>query len=183
MYDIPKEINPQQAGISGILGKLDESAYFRFVDKLRAEGSNPAKVFAIAVVLINPRDESKFLAVKRPPDARTLPDVWGLPAITIQDDELLEAATFRLAKEKLNTQVEFLGCLGFASANRGEYELTLMDVVARLVGKEPSVWEAPTERTKYVQQQWTNKLALLTEAALKGSVCSSILLRSYRFLY
>jgi len=183
MYESSKEINYKQSGISGILDKLDKSTYSRFVDKLQAEASNPAKVFAIAAILINPTDERKFLAVKRPPDARTLPDVWGLPAITLQPDELPEVVTLRLAKEKLNTQVEFLGCLGFDSANRGEYELILMDVVARLVGKEPSVWEAPTKRTKYVQQQWTSELALLEEAALKGSVCSSILLRSYCFLY
>lgn len=182
MYEMPEGIIGQQAGISGILDRLNEDAYFKFVDKLRAEASNPAKVFAIAAILIDPADERKFLAVKRPHDARTLPDVWGLPVITLQPDELPEVATLRLAQEKLNTQVEFLGCLDFDSANRGEYELTLMDVVAKLVGKEPSVWEAPTNRTKYVQQQWTNDLSLLREAALKGSVCSRILLRSHNFL-
>lgn len=183
MQETPKEINYKQVGISGIKGKLNESAYFRFVSELRAEASNPAKTFAIAVVLINPQDDSQFLAVKRPPDARTLPDVWGLPAITVQSDELPEVATFRLAKEKLNTQVEFLGCLDFDSANRGKYELVLMDVVARLVGKEPSVWEAPTKHTKYIQQQWTDELSILQESALKGSVCSRILLRTHHIPY
>ncbi len=187
MYEVPQQQDHKHAGISGILNRLDSSACDTFIDMLKADALNlakkPARLFAIAAVVIDPTDESKFLAVKRPSNAKSLPDVWGLPAITVKYGEQLEMATVRLAREKLNTQVQFLGCLGLASANRGEYELTLMDVVVRLAGKEPSAWEAPMEQTKYVQQQWTNELSLLKEAALKGSVCSRILLQSQGITY
>ena len=188
MYEVPHQQGHQHTGISGILNRLDNSACDTFIDMLKADALNlakkPARLFAIAAVVIDPTDESKFLAVKRPPNAKSLPNVWGLPAITVKYGEQPEMATVRLAREKLNTQVEFLGCLGLASADRGEYELTLMDVVVRsVVGKEPSVWEAPTEQTKYVQQQWTNELLILQEAALKGSVCSRILLQFQGITY
>jgi ADP-ribose pyrophosphatase YjhB (NUDIX family) len=183
MNKTTREINLRRVGISGIIDRLDESIYYKFLQELRGGISNPTKVFAIAVVLINPRNEKEFLAVKRPPDARTLPNVWGLPAITIEYEEDLSLTVLRLAKEKLDTKVEFIGCLGFDSVNRGEYDLILMDVVARLSGKDPSVLEAPTKHTKYVQQKWTSDLTILREAAFKGSLCSRILLRSQGLLY
>ena len=182
MYEVPKH-----SGISGILNKLDRSACNTFIEMLQVDAlspaNKPAKQFAIAAVVIDPRDESKFLAVKRPLNAKTLPDVWGLPAVAIKYNEQIEAAIVRLAREKLNTQVEFLGCLGPGLMDRGEYKLILMDVVVRLVGKEPSVSEALTVDTKYVQQKWTNDLSILEEAALKGSVCSRILLQSQGVTY
>lgn len=183
MRETHKEVRRKKAGITGILSRLNNNICSAFINMMREEASNPARQFAIAVVLINPADESEFLAVKRPPNAKTLPNVWGLPAVTVKSNESPEAATARLAKEKLNTQVEFLGCLGFDSMDRGEYELTLMDVVARLVGKQPSVWAATTKDTKYVQQQWTNELTILKEAAIRGSVCSQVLLKSQGIPY
>ncbi len=187
MYEVPQKPEHEYAGISGIINKLDRSTCTTFSNMLKEDAfhraTNPAKQFAIAAVVIDPTDESKFLAVKRPTSAKSLPDVWGLPAITVNYSEELEIAIIRLAREKLNTQVEFLGCLGLDSMNRGEYKLTLMDVVVRLIGKEPSVWKATTGQTKYVQQQWTNDLLILKEAALKGSVCSRILLLSHGIAY
>lgn len=169
-----------------MLRKLDSNIGTAFI-RQRAEAEkrtyNPAKQFAIAAVMLTPENEHTFLAVKRPSNAKTLPNVWGLPAVIIKDNEQLEAAAARLALEKLNTQIEFLGCLGLDSIDRGEYELILMDIVVRLVGQEPSVWEASTQQTKYVQQQWTNDLSILQEAAQKGSICSRILLRSQGLAY
>jgi hypothetical protein len=39
---------------------------------------------SVAVFLINPQNENEFLAVKRPADDDKLPNVWGLPAVTIK---------------------------------------------------------------------------------------------------
>lgn len=187
MYKVPQQPERILAGVSGIIDNLKSTTRTTFMNMLKEDAlhtaTNPAKQFAIAAVVIDPADASKFLAVKRPPHAKSLPDVWGLPAIIVKYGEEPEIAVARLAREKLNTQVEFLGCLDIDSIDRGDYELTLMDVVVRLVGKEPSVWEAPTEQTKYVQQQWTNDLSILEEAALKGSVCSRILLKSRGITY
>lgn len=174
-------------GVTGILDQIDDNAYDSFVEKMRSYNvsldKSLVKKFAIAAIVINPVDGSKFLVVKRPPNAKSLPDVWGLPAITLGQEEKPEIAVIRLAREKLNTQIDFVGCLGLRTVDRGEYELTLMDIVARLAGREPSVWKTLTDNTKYVDQRWTNDLSLLQEAASKGSVCSRILLESQGFLY
>lgn len=178
-----QQLNFKHVGISDILNKLNNNVYNTFSDMLKEHVLNPSRQFALATVVIDPTDESKFLAVKRPHQAKSLPGVWGLPAVVIERYEELEVTVARLAWEKLNTQVELIGCLDFASIDREKYTLTLMEVVVKLVGKEPSVWEASTEQTKYVHQQWTNDLSILQEAALKGSVCSRILLGSFGITY
>lgn len=181
------DLDRRYVGVTGILNKVNVGDYDSFIDLMRmyddSSEKSPPKKFAIAAIIIHPSERSKFLAVKRPPDAKSLPDVWGLPAITLGPEERPEIAAQRLAREKLDTDIEFIGCIGFRSVDRGEYELTLMDVVVELTGKEPSVWKALTKNTKYVDQQWTNDLSLLQKAASKGSVCSRILLEVQNFLY
>lgn len=132
--------------------------------------------FAIAIFLVNPNKDKEFLIVKRPADDDRLPNVWGLPAVTVKDSELPEGVVRRIGREKLNTDVEPTEFLGIKRADRGDYDLILMDVKARLTGKEPSVQKAQTINTKYVDQKWTNDMSLLIEAASKGALCSQIVL-------
>lgn len=187
MDKVLKKARNKRAGISGIISKLRNDVHDTFIDMMEAgtliAPGRPEKQFAIAAIVINPVDANKFLIVKRPSNAKSLPDVWGLPAITVRSGERPEAAVARLAEEKLDTQVKLIGCLGIDSRDKGEHELTLMDVVVKLVGKEPSVSKALTKQTKYVQQQWTDDLSMLQEAASKGSVCSKILLQSQGVSY
>jgi len=133
---------------------------------------------SIAVVLINPNDASEILAVKRPADDDSLPNVWGLPAITPRDRELPEDAVKRLGVEKLTTEIQARSYIGIKRADRHTYELILMDIQAELKGAEPSVNDATTTGTKYVDQQWTSDYSIFKEAAAKGSLCSRILLES-----
>lgn len=134
--------------------------------------------FSIAVALINPNDASEVLAVKWPADDDNLPNVWGLPAITPKDGELPENAVKRLGIEKLATKIEAVSYIGIKSADRDTYELILMDIQAELKGAEPSVKDAITTGTKYVDQRWTSDYSLFKEAATKGSLCSRIFLES-----
>ena len=135
--------------------------------------------FAVAVALYNPNNSGEVLAVKRPDsDDRFLSGVWGLPAIVVEEGELPEDAVRRLGIEKLSTKIEPVYYLGIQYADRGEYELILMDITADLNGVEPSVTNAPTTGTKYVDQQWTSDFSIFKEAATKGSLCSRILLLS-----
>ena len=133
---------------------------------------------SVAAVLRNPEDGREFLAVQRPPDVDRLPDVWGLPAVSLQPGELPEAAVRRLGREKLATGIEPVRFVGIRSMDRGDYELILMDVEARLAGPPPSVAAATTGSTRYVAQRWTADLLLLRDAARRGSLCSRILLEA-----
>ena len=134
--------------------------------------------FSIAVVLINPNNSDEILAVKRPHGDNSLPGVWGLPAVTVEEGELSEAAVKRLGVEKLATQIQAESYIGIQYDERADYGIILMDIRATLVGDEPAVENAQTSKTKYVAQKWTSDLSIFTEAAAKGSLCVRILVES-----
>ncbi|MBI5446954.1 MAG: NUDIX domain-containing protein [Deltaproteobacteria bacterium] len=131
---------------------------------------------AVAAVLRNPENEREVLIVRRPADDDRLPNVWGLPAVTLAPGELPEAGLRRLGRDKLATEIEPVRLVGIRSEDLGAYELILLDVEARLVGEEPSVAAAPGPGTRYVGQEWTEDLSRLAEAARRGSLCARILL-------
>lgn len=108
----------------------------------------------------------------------TVHDVWGLPAVLIEEDELPEDAVRRTGKEKLATDIEPVSSVGIKSHDRGSYELILMDVKARIVGKKPNIQQATTTGTKYAEQKWTSDYSIFIPGAQKGSVCDRIFLES-----
>lgn len=130
----------------------------------------------VAVYLLNPSNSNEFLAVKRPLNIESLPNVWGLPAVVMRKDESILQALIRVGKEKLNTQIEAISLMGTKSSDRGTYYLILSDIEARLVGQEPSVINSCTTDTKYVDQKWTNDYSILIDGASKGSLCTQIIL-------
>jgi hypothetical protein len=83
-----------------------------------------------------------------------------------------------VGREKLGAGIEPVRFLGIRSADRGDYELILMDIEARLSDGEPDVRRATSAATRYVDQRWTDDLSLLREAATRGSLCSRILLEA-----
>lgn len=131
---------------------------------------------SVAAVVRSPAHPGAFLAVRRPPDDDRLPDVWGLPAVTLADGELPEAALRRLGREKLATELEPRRFVGIRAADRGDYLLILMDIEAEVVGDAPDVHAARTTATTYVDQRWSESLEILKEAAERGSVCARIML-------
>ena len=133
---------------------------------------------AVAAVVRRGEGSAEFLAVRRPPDDDRLPDVWGLPAVSLGPGELPEEALRRLGREKLAAELEPVRFVGIRAADRGDYLLILMDIEARLIDGEPDVRRANTRRTAYVEQRWTDDLPLLADAARRGSVCSRILLEA-----
>mgnify|MGYP001329846084 CR=1 FL=1 len=134
---------------------------------------------AVAAVVRHPEDRRRFLAVRRPPTDDELPNVWGLPAITLRPGELPEQGLRRVGREKLAAEIEPTRFVGIKAADRGTYELILMVVEARLSGAAaPSVSEARPEGTAYVAQQWTEDPFLLQEAAQNGSLCSQVFLEA-----
>lgn len=134
--------------------------------------------FSIAVVLLNPDNREEVLAVKRPADDDSLPNVWGFPATTVDKGELPEDVVKRIGREKLSTDIIPVSYIGIKRIEREDYELILMEIEASLKGKNPSVENSKTEGTKYVDQQWTSDYDIFKEAAVKGSLCSRVFLES-----
>lgn len=133
---------------------------------------------SVAAVVRSPAHPGAFLAVRRPPDDDRLPDVWGLPAVTLTDGELPEDAVRRLGREKLGTELEARSFVGIRAADRGDYLLILMDIEAEVTGPAPDVHAARTPATAYVDQRWSESVEILREAAERGSVCARILVEA-----
>jgi hypothetical protein len=53
-----------------------------------------------------------------------------------------------------------------------------MDIEASLIEGEPDVRSASTRLTRYLDQQWTDSVELLREAADLGSLCCQIFLEA-----
>ncbi len=132
--------------------------------------------YAVAAVVRRSDDPQQFLAVKRPPTDDELPNVWGLPAVTLEPGELPEQGIRRVGTTKLATEIEPVRFVGARAADRKTHKLILMDIEAHLLGDSPSVGDAHPDGTKYVDQRWTKDLTLLRTAAQQGSLCSQVLL-------
>ena len=140
-------------------------------------GAKPVKC-SVAALVRSPMHPGEFLAVLRPPDDDRLPNVWGLPAVSLEPDELPEEALRRLGLEKLGVPLEPVRFIGIDAADRGDYLLVLMDIEADVVEGAPDVTAARTGGTAYVDQVWASDARILCEAAARGSVCSRILLNA-----
>lgn len=119
-----------------------------------------------------------FLAVRRPPDDDKLPGMWGLPAVTLRPGELPEDGLRRIGHEKLGIRLDPIRFVGIQAADRGAYELILMDIEATIADGDPDVYAATTTATRYVDQRWATDVGILREAAAMGSLCCTILLEA-----
>lgn len=145
----------------------------------RTSADKPIRCSVAAVVT----DGSAILAVQRPPDDDRLPNVWGLPAVTLRPGELPESGLRRVGSEKLSVPLVPVELLGVGSIDRGDYQLILMDISARVLEGTPDVHSATTSATRYVDQRWTTDLTIFVDAAARGSLCSRILLQHHRIPY
>jgi 8-oxo-dGTP diphosphatase len=133
---------------------------------------------SVAVVV---RDEGgRFLVVKRPDDPEDpLACVWGFPAITLHDNEPERPGVLRAGPAKLGVALAAGRKIGETTADRGGYLLHLSDYEAMIVSGTPSVPQADTSMTQYVDWRFTDDPAILDEAAAKGSLCAQIFLANW----
>ncbi len=134
--------------------------------------------FALAVVIKNPKNPDEVLAVLRPPDAKSLPNIWGLPAVSLKENETPEVAIVRLGKEKLATTIVPKEFIGVDTDERDSHQLVLMDIEVEVTGPEPEVQKGTTNDTKYTGQKWTSDYSVFIPGAQKGSVCDRVFLKS-----
>lgn len=131
---------------------------------------------AVAFVIYN-KDRSKFLAVKRPPDDKDLPDVWGLPAGSLLDGEAFEKALLRSGREKLGVGLGIVKLIGSGDIERKNYVLHMKEYEVKIVRGEPKVPQPVEGVTQYLAWKWA-VADELKEAAQKGSLCSRLYLSS-----
>ena len=130
---------------------------------------------SVAVVVRG--DDGTFLAVRRPDDPEDpLGGLWGLPAVTMADEEDELAAAIRVGRAKLGVKLALGQKIGAKTADRGEYVLFLSEYEATIASGTPSVPQSDNSMTQYADFAFTDDPQLLEEAAFEGSLCAQIFL-------
>lgn len=140
-----------------------------------AAGHSAVVKHSVAVVVRS--QDGMFLVVKRPDDAHDiLAGVWGFPAITPVPGEDDRAAVVRTGRAKLGVELAAGAKVGERTADRGGYVLHLTEYEAAIVTGTPSVPQADTSMTQYVDAHFTDDPGELSDAARAGSLCAQIFL-------
>ncbi len=135
-------------------------------------------MFKYVVSAVIKNEIGEILAVKRRKDEKEHPDMWGLPALSFKPPEMPESALKRLAKEKLNCEIEPICFLGAIAQNRPSYRIFLLLYEARVEKGKPDVYS----NLKYSEQAWVKDLSIFFPIAKKGSACAQLLLYSQGLL-
>ncbi|MCH7699273.1 MAG: NUDIX hydrolase [Chloroflexi bacterium] len=132
---------------------------------------------AVAVALR--RVDGLVLAVRRPDEpGEELPNIWGLPAVTLLENETAEQGIRRLGTQKLGIELTPLRQLAEGDQQREHYILH-MTVYEASPGGEPTLptRTAKAEVTLYEDADWL-PVEALHEAAERGSLCCKLFLEA-----
>jgi len=133
---------------------------------------------SVAFVIYNP-DRAKFLIVRRPIDDGSLPNVWGLPAGSLKDEEMFEDAVIRSAKDKLGIKARVVKLVNEGEIERKQYILHMKEFEVEVVDGVPEVPQAMQGITQYSEWKW-GVADNLIGAARKGSLCSRLYLENVK---
>ena len=134
---------------------------------------------SVSFVITN--DEGKILLVQRPPDDDDLPNVWGLPAGTLQKEETWEDGVLRAGREKLGVRLLLQKVIAEGKLKRKAYMLQMKLFTAIIPhGEQPHVPQPHPEITQYVDCKWEapgEVREALKQTAQKGSLCCMLYLK------
>ena len=133
--------------------------------------------YAIFYVIRNKDDSSKILIVKRPKDDNDLPNMWGIPAGSVKEEETYEEAIVRNGKNKLGVELKVIKLIERGNLDRGSYILHGEEYEAEIVSGTPNVPQENNEGTQYQDWKWGTYKDLI-EASKKGSLCCNLYLKS-----
>jgi uncharacterized protein len=130
---------------------------------------------SVAVVVRG--DDGTFLAVRRPDDPEDpLAGLWGLPAVTLADEEDERSGAVRAGRAKLGVELAVGRKIGEKTADRGDYVLFLSDYEASIKSGTPAVPQPDISLTQYADFAFADDPRLLADAAEAGSLCAQIFL-------
>lgn len=134
---------------------------------------------SVSVVVFEDEDRSRLLAVRRPPDDDELPDIWGLPAATLDREagESFEEAVNRTGRTKLGVELEVEELLNEGGTERGTDHLHMRLYRGRIASGEPAVPQPEEDVTQYVDWEWAPP-ERLADGARRGSLCSRLCLEA-----
>src|SRR5688572_17727991 len=113
------------------------------------------RIPAFAYVILRGRHPPpEILVVKRSPNDRYFPGLWGLPAGTLRKREGYEEAIRRTAKHRLGVEVEVLGERAAGSSDRGAYVVEMRLYEARIVAGSPQARQVDPAGHGYTEARW-----------------------------
>lgn len=119
---------------------------------------------SIAIVV---RQGGQILAIRRPDDDDELPGIWGLPAGTFRDSEILDDLIRRIGSDKLGVSLTPVRKLAEGAQDRERYRLQM------------ELWEATMTGTPdisgRIQWKWT-AIEGLKQGSEQGSLCCRLAL-------
>ena len=144
---------------------------------IRMDASTTVKR-SVALAVVNGENPSKFLLVQRPREDQEFPGMWGLPAASLGPGETLERTARRIGWQKLGTEVRLGAVVACGNQRRSQYILEMSLCEATLDHSPPSL-PAGHNRTPRVTLYTSWRWGVpedLTSSALRGSLCSRLLL-------
>jgi ADP-ribose pyrophosphatase YjhB (NUDIX family) len=134
------------------------------------------KKHSVAFVIYN-AERTKVIIVRRPKDDEDLPNVWGLPAGSLKNNETFEDTVARAAMDKLGVKVDIMKLVNEGEIGRDGYVLHMKEYEASITEGSPKVPQPIVGITQYAEWRWGTADDLV-EAAQKGSLCSRLFLQS-----
>jgi 8-oxo-dGTP diphosphatase len=122
-------------------------------------------------------DRKNILAVQRPANDENLPNVWGLPAGSLKENEPFEDAVLRAGIEKLGVKLRIEKEIGEDTIERSDYTLFMKEFETSIIEGQPKVPQPVAGITQYQNWKWALPQDL-SDGAKKGSLCSRIYLES-----
>lgn len=129
--------------------------------------------YAIFYVIKNPENSSEILIVKRPKDDNNLPNMWGIPAGSVKENETYEEALIKAGKNKLGVKLKVGKLIGRGNLDRGDYILHGEEYEAEIISGTPCVPQENSEGTQYQDWKYGNYEDLI-EMASKHSLCCNL---------
>ncbi len=125
------------------------------------------------------RVDGLVLAVRRPDEpGEELPNIWGLPAVTLLEGETEEEGIRRLGAQKLGTELTPLRQLAEGEQQREDYVLHMTVYEASPGGELTLPPRRPnSEVTLYEHADWL-PIEAFDEAAERGSLCCKLFLEA-----
>ena len=130
---------------------------------------------SVSLAITDDARPGDVLLVQRPSDDDELPDVWGLPAASLRDDESWADAARRAARDKLGIEVDIGAVLEDGNCERASYQLQMRLLHATIRQGLPAVPQPHADVTQYQSWRW-GAIAELRRAADCGSLCAQLCL-------
>lgn len=131
---------------------------------------------SIAFVIYS-SDRSRVFTVLRPATDDRLPNVWGLPAGSLRENETFEDAIIRSGHDKLGVELKIIQLINEGSLEREHNILHMKEFEVEISKGNPFVPQNIPGITQYQKWKYANP-DVLKEAAQKGSLCSRLYLSS-----